>query len=77
MLKEIILKNIKSPTKADEIFKLCRSSGYDYYEIIAEIKQMVHDGELVELLYSLPGQHGDRLGILFPKGTEILKRFRD
>lgn len=76
MLKKLILNNIKSATKADELLKVCRSAGYDYLEIISEIKLLVVDGELVELNYVLPGQHGDKLGILFPKGTEILKQFQ-
>lgn len=76
MLEKLILNNIKSATKADEILMVCRSKGYDYLDIIAEIKRLVLCGDLVEIVYVVPGQHGDRVGILFPKGTEIMKQIQ-
>jgi hypothetical protein len=74
MLEKLILNNIKYATRSDELFLVCRRHGYDYFDIIAEIKRLVLCGELIELVYVLPGQHGDRVGILFPKGTEIFKQ---
>lgn len=72
MLKNIILKNVVGPTKMADLMKSCRQESYDYCEIIAAIKQLIYDGDLVEISYRLPNQHGgDRIGILFPKGTEI------
>lgn len=76
MLEKLILNNIKSATKSDEVFMVCRSRGYDYLDIVAEIKRLVLSGEIVEVVYVVPGQHGDRVGVLFPKGTEIMKQIR-
>lgn len=74
MLKNIILNNVLSPTKLMDLVCVCRQAGYEYSDIIAAVKQLVYEGELIEISYRLPNQHCDRIGILFPKNTEIIQQ---
>lgn len=73
MLRKLILNNVKTCVRADDLLKVCRGAGYDYLDIIGEIKSLVFEGDLVEVSYSTPGQRGDKCGIFFPKGTEFFE----
>lgn len=74
MLKNIILNNVFGPTKMMDLMAACKQENYEYSEIIAAVKQLVYEGHLIEISYRLPNQHCDHIGILFPKGTEIIQQ---
>lgn len=75
-LNNIIINSIVGPTKFAEVFSNCRLKGYEYVEVVAAIQNLVYDGELIEVRYSLKNQHGDCVGILFPKTAEVsIKHF--
>jgi len=75
MLKNIILNNVCGPTKLKELLPLCRSEGFSYEDVVSEVKQLAYEGLLIEISYVIPnGKHGEQVGILFPKGTEVFQR---
>lgn len=42
-----------------------------YNELVSHVYQLVHEGELIEVKYN-NNISKDKVGILFPKGTEII-----
>lgn len=75
-LNNIIINFVVGPTRFVELFSACRMEGYEYSEVVAAIQNLVYDGELIEVKFSLKNQHGDCVGILFPKTAEVrVKRF--
>jgi hypothetical protein len=75
-LNSIIINFVVIPTNFVDLFKVCRVEGYEYADVVAAVQNLVYDGELIEVKFSLKNQHGDCVGILFPKTAEVsIKRF--
>jgi len=75
-IKETILDiiNSNSGIKAvDLIIKVSTVHPISYDEFSTEIEKLIHEGEIIELEYTLPDFEYRIKSIYFPKGTIITK----
>ena len=43
-----------------------------YDELVSNVYQLIYEGELIQVKYYNDNNNKDNVGILFPKGTEII-----
>jgi len=57
--------------KFSELYFKAIGFGYSYNDLIIETNRLIQEEELVEVRYYLKDIHGEKIGVLFPKGTGI------
>jgi hypothetical protein len=72
-MRDFIINFVESKKgcKFLELYVEAISLGWSYDDLVSETSKLIQEQEIVEVRYYLKDVHGERVGVLFPKGTAI------